>query len=391
MAAAFSGQSFGWTGDQTGLPDLGTSVSGDSAGIDSKDGSDSVTYENTSASTSRLDLGNNSKAILSWNSFSIDTSKTLQVLGDSDFILLNKVTGSAASTITGAISTLGANATVILVNPNGITISDGASLDITNLMLSSQATTLSAATSLSTVSVSNFGLTFGDLDGTSATKDIAINENFTLSGDIVLLADGAVSVADSSTTGNLSAANIYITTDSGDVTASGNSTLSASGTLTIDTDSTGAGGAAIDVKTSATELKDVDAGVADITITASGAITQNAGSTIKGDNVIIATGSRVGSSSNALRINATDVSVYGTAGTGNATGDDIYILPVTSSLAVKELNAGSGSVYISGSQAITDGGITDITAATLTISNTVGNSSAQTLETVIDTAMSKED
>jgi filamentous hemagglutinin family protein len=354
--------------------------------VDAKSGSDAITYTAAGDSAGRLDIGNNAEAALSWETFDISAGKSLQILNStSEYVLVNQVY-NGATTIAGSISSFGTAGTVVIINTAGVTISDGASIDAANLMISSSgmSNTSWVDGSLTNTGAANFGVNFAALADDGGSANIAINENLSVTGDLVVRAEGTVTIADGSTAGNVQGTNIYIETDRGTVTASGNSTVNATSKLTIDTAAGGTTGAAVNVKVAATELQTVDAGAGAVTFVASGAITQATSAKTKGGVITIKSDHMVGSSAKPIRIDGTSIDVYGIThgsqtGANIATDNDIYIRATDSSLAIGVLNSDAGNVYISGDQAISDGdsdtATLDVVASTLNVSTT-GDTSA---------------
>jgi filamentous hemagglutinin family protein len=359
--------SFG--GDQTGLPDL--------SHIDlAKDGTGATTTNTTyvarNSNISQLDIFDNTEVVASWDTFNIGAGKELQIVNNNDFVLVNQVYGGA-STIAGEIST-SSGGTLVIVNTAGVSISNGAVIDAANLMVSTSAMSNSTWAEGQTLVSSGsgatpFGITFDAFanNGAAGSADVTVSQNLTVTGDLVIRADDDVLFNDSDA-GNVQATNIYISTDRGTVTASGNSTLNGTTSLTIDTAPTSTGGA-IDVKIGATQLQGIDAGAAAVTLTAGGAITQAGSSNTKGGTIVIKSDNMVGSSSNPIRVDGSTLSVYGVThgsqtGTNIATDNDIYIRATDSALQLGVLNSDAGNVYISGDQNVSDG---DSDASTLDV------------------------
>jgi len=81
------------------------------------------------ASSNALTINqNSSRAIVDWNSFSVGSGGSVSfVQPNSSSAILNRVTGSTASTLAGAIN---ANGQVFLVNPNGIAITPSGTVQV---------------------------------------------------------------------------------------------------------------------------------------------------------------------------------------------------------------------------------------------------------------------
>lgn len=74
------------------------------------------------------------RAVINWNSFNLASNEQLNISQPTDqSALLNRVTGNQLSTIAGSIH---ANGQVFLVNPNGMTFSDGAVVQVGALVVS---------------------------------------------------------------------------------------------------------------------------------------------------------------------------------------------------------------------------------------------------------------
>ncbi|HEY2009260.1 MAG TPA: filamentous hemagglutinin N-terminal domain-containing protein, partial [Rhizomicrobium sp.] len=73
-----------------------------------------------------------SKAIINWQSFSVAPGSTVQFNQPSaSAVTLNRVTGTSASVIDGAIR---ANGQVWLLNPNGLLFGNGATINVAGLL-----------------------------------------------------------------------------------------------------------------------------------------------------------------------------------------------------------------------------------------------------------------
>ena len=394
------GSNDSFTGDQSGLPDL--------RHIDSSfNGSGTATTDTTyvkrgsgsSTNISQLDIFDNTEVVASWNTFNVDAGKELQIVNNEDFVLVNQVYGGA-STIAGTIST-SSGGTLVIVNTAGISVSDGAVIDASNLMFSTTGMTNSTWAEGQTLVSSGsgatpFGITFDALGDNGGSNNVAISENLQVTGDLVILADGTVTIADGSGAGNVQATNIFITSDRGTVTANTNSTLNATNSLTIDT-APGSTGGAIDVKVGATELQGIDAGAAAITLTAGGALTQATSSNTKGGAILIKSDHMVGASGAPIRVDGTSLSVYGIThgsqtGANIATDNDIYIRVTDSALTLGVLNSDAGNVYISGDQNVsdadTDSSTLDVVGNNLVISTTGDTSSLGTAVSNLQTIAS---
>jgi filamentous hemagglutinin family protein len=87
-----------------------------------------------STSGSTLTVTNTPKAIINWQSFSIDAGETVRFVQQSaSSAVLNRVTGADPSHILGALQS---NGKVFLINPNGILFGAGARIDVNGLVAS---------------------------------------------------------------------------------------------------------------------------------------------------------------------------------------------------------------------------------------------------------------
>jgi len=76
-----------------------------------------------------------SRAIINWNGFSIQPGETTRfALPDASSAVLNRVTGGNPSAILG---TLESNGRVLLINPSGIVVGNGAYINVGSLIASS--------------------------------------------------------------------------------------------------------------------------------------------------------------------------------------------------------------------------------------------------------------
>ncbi|MBF0438510.1 MAG: filamentous hemagglutinin N-terminal domain-containing protein, partial [Magnetococcales bacterium] len=371
------------TATNTGLP------RGADLTITSRSGTGLIEYKDSGTTGTRLDLHANDKAILQWDhsgtatGFNIGSGKTLSIINDSNnFTLLNVVSGGAGTTIAGTITTLGANASVAILDPNGITISSGASVnDITNLGLFTQDATGGAATlgaSTLNAASANFGMTMGALSNT--TKDVTINQNIGLQsgGNLLIRADGAVTINGGST-GSTQAQDVSITAN-GAVTIGANTEIKSIGTLSVST----ANNQNASLRTTgATTLGDINVGTGTATITASGQLTQGSSSKITSGNALVITSSTVGTSE-ATGLNFATSNVKVDNGSSASTGQAIYINSVDgatvsldavkgSSVTLGNPGGGAGTGKFVGKAA---GATTDLTATTLTIANASGDISS---------------
>ncbi|MDB5806396.1 MAG: hypothetical protein JWN73_3718, partial [Betaproteobacteria bacterium] len=122
-----------------------------------------------SQSGSKMTIINTPGAIINWNSFSIGSGATVQVIQqNSSSWLFNRVTGSGASVINGNWTS---NGGLMLINPNGITVGAGARID-------------AAALVMSTLGISNADLLAGKFkfEGAAGTGNV-INQGVIVTED----------------------------------------------------------------------------------------------------------------------------------------------------------------------------------------------------------------
>ncbi|MBT6078242.1 MAG: filamentous hemagglutinin N-terminal domain-containing protein, partial [Oceanospirillaceae bacterium] len=246
VAAVFSGQAS--ASDGTTLPDSEGEFSVGSAGTGYDSEGTIPTYTKVGSNVGVVNLNTNAKAVLTWANLGVGTSQTLTFSdshGDGS-VVLNKMTGDNPSTFAGAVNASD-NVDLIFVNPNGITVSTGASFGgVTDLLLSTNATSITNITGLSSFSsITDESLTGGtDLSisapiSVKAGGDIWLMADGTISAgtnkitaaDLVIDADGAVSIDTAVTNADLSSTGAIDIADDDSLTITN---LSASGTGTID-------------------------------------------------------------------------------------------------------------------------------------------------------------
>lgn len=129
-----------------------------------------------------------SNAIINWNSFNIAQGESL-TFNTEKYTLLNRVTGTGISTIAGILNQTGTDTcSAILVNPNGIVISGTATINASNLILSTL--------TLSDDQLMNGNTaTFTQQGSTPALLSVEKGAKFHVR-DLLLLAGGKVNVAD---------------------------------------------------------------------------------------------------------------------------------------------------------------------------------------------------
>jgi filamentous hemagglutinin family protein len=121
------------------------------------------------------------RGIANWQTFSIGAGGVVNIVQPSaSSVLLNRVTGNELSTIAGQLN---ANGRVILVNPNGVMFSQGATVNVGGLI----ASTLALTTSNQSFMDGTTKLTFERADANAATVRNLGNITATGGGEVVLM------------------------------------------------------------------------------------------------------------------------------------------------------------------------------------------------------------
>lgn len=81
-----------------------------------------------------LNIGVNANGVIDWNSFSIASGETVNFNFANQLTVLNRVTGTEMSQLLGTLN--GTGGSVFLVNPNGVLVGAGATINASNLVLS---------------------------------------------------------------------------------------------------------------------------------------------------------------------------------------------------------------------------------------------------------------
>ncbi|MBF0341289.1 MAG: S-layer family protein, partial [Magnetococcales bacterium] len=309
-----------------------------------------IKYTTTDSTNTVLDLGTNTKAILNWKhdnntvnaagaatgtGFNIDSGSTLHITNSGVTpTILNVVSGSTNGTGTTIAGSISGVANVVILDPNGINITNSASTPgVNHLGLYTQLpsnnidiTSTTSAANLSLSSANDFGLS--SVAGQTTTwqnsgKGVLINKNFSLGGDLVIRADSTVTFDDATanrpgSSGQISANNITINAN-GAVTTGSRTELLLNGSLTLGT----ANNQNATLRTNTATLGDINLGTGALTITSSGLITQGTSNTITANTVTIdANNVPVGSTTNPLNVNTSTVKIdHG----GNSTGSAVFI------------------------------------------------------------------
>jgi len=316
-----------------------------------------------------VNLNGATKAILTWgNGLGVGVGQLLNFSGSAGAggaVVLSKVTDGIATTISGAIAS-NTQDTLIFVNPNGITVGAGATLQGVNMLFSTQPTSTTLASDLVTTQATNYGVVFTPTTGVGAGAALNwSNPGTTLK--TTLISDGNILI-DGGTT--LGASDLILKTDGGSITATAK-------TLAATTLEMSSAGGAINITTNATQLKNIDAGNGAITILANGALDHAASTSMKSSaSITIKSASAIGTP-NAIAVDGGGtLSVTGTAGPANATGAPIAITVnnTLGGIALGEINAGAAGVGIGGAGPVTDANAAanNITANAITITNTGG-------------------
>ena len=131
-------------------------------------------------------------SIINWNDFSVGAGETLN-FNTAAGALLNRVTSDKVSELLGTMTQTGANP-LFVVNPNGIHIGGGATIDAANITLSTLA--MSTADFNNAASGRNYALAQSDKGVKAVTIDggakIGVGNTLNIYGGKVVVADGVV-------------------------------------------------------------------------------------------------------------------------------------------------------------------------------------------------------
>lgn len=131
-------------------------------------------------------------SIINWNDFSIGAGETLN-FNTAAGALLNRVTSDKVSELLGTMTQTGANP-LFVVNPNGIHIGGGATIDAANITLSTLA--MSTADFNNAASGRNYALAQSDKGVKAVTIDggakIGVGNTLNIYGGKVVVADGVI-------------------------------------------------------------------------------------------------------------------------------------------------------------------------------------------------------
>lgn len=128
-------------------------------------------------------------SIINWGDFGIKSGETLN-FNTANGAILNRVTGANVSEIYGALNQTGENA-LFVVNPNGITIGSGASIDAVSLVLSTLAISDDNFTAIADTGVGSAFKPEGKT--TAAALNITGNAKFDID-HVLVMAGGTVNV-----------------------------------------------------------------------------------------------------------------------------------------------------------------------------------------------------
>lgn len=131
-------------------------------------------------------------SIINWNDFSVGAGETLN-FNTAAGALLNRVTSDKVSELLGTMTQTGANP-LFVVNPNGIHIGGGATIDAANITLSTLA--MSTADFNNAASGRNYALAQSDKGVKAVTIDggakIGVGNTLNIYGGKVVVADGVI-------------------------------------------------------------------------------------------------------------------------------------------------------------------------------------------------------
>lgn len=97
-------------------------------------GNGQITIDDGAGGVMNIAVGAN--GVIDWSSFSIAGGETVNFNFADTLAVLNRVTGNSISELHGALNSTGANGSVFLVNPNGVLVGSGATINANNLVLS---------------------------------------------------------------------------------------------------------------------------------------------------------------------------------------------------------------------------------------------------------------
>ena len=137
-------------------------------------------------------ISTQANSIINWNDFSIGAGETLN-FNTAAGALLNRVTSDKVSELLGTMTQTGANP-LFVVNPNGIHIGGGATIDAANITLSTLA--MSTADFNNAASGRNYALAQSDKGVKAVTIDggakIGVGNTLNIYGGKVVVADGVI-------------------------------------------------------------------------------------------------------------------------------------------------------------------------------------------------------
>lgn len=137
-------------------------------------------------------ISTQANSIINWNDFSVGAGETLN-FNTAAGALLNRVTSDKVSELLGTMTQTGANP-LFVVNPNGIHIGGGATIDAANITLSTLA--MSTADFNNAASGRNYALAQSDKGVKAVTIDggakIGIGDMFNAHAGKVVVADGVI-------------------------------------------------------------------------------------------------------------------------------------------------------------------------------------------------------
>jgi len=352
----------------------------------------SVGTSTTSATNDTLSIfaGGGTNVVLGWDKLNILSGKILSFEGPNS-IYLNKVTGTSPSSLAGSLQG-NTSATVLIVNPNGITVGAGASVGIKNLLLSTAPTSAysdDASTLQSSVHDSSYNAT--PSEGTiSIQQPLTIGTGLRLQGnmiDIQAPVQGTKGLTIEGTT-SVNAGSNALSADNTSTLTITSPSISATGLLTGNEIVIGGGSGAVNLSTSANQLdvtatggitiandkavavKNLNAGSGDVVLTASGDVTNGVGGgaqVVTANNLTVKTSGQVGASGNSLGFDANTITITNTDG-ASATAKAVFLdSKGGGTLTLKDVKAGTGDVTLAAAGAVDQGAGKSITANTLSV------------------------
>lgn len=97
-------------------------------------GNGQITIDDGAGGVMNIAVGAN--GVIDWSSFSIASGETVNFNFANSLAVLNRVSGNSMSELHGALNSTGASGSIFLVNPNGVLVGSGATINANNVVLS---------------------------------------------------------------------------------------------------------------------------------------------------------------------------------------------------------------------------------------------------------------